>query len=100
MSTTAATTRSASHALIRPHITERATTLAQQNAYVFVIEPKATKKQVTAAIKTLYNVTPVKVATITIPSKRRTGRRGIKGVRSGYKKAVVYLKTGDTISFV
>jgi len=100
MFTTVATTRSASHALIRPHITERATTLAAQNAYVFVIEPKATKKQVVAAVQALYNVTPRKVATITIPSKRRTGRRGIKGVSSGYKKAIVYLKTGDTISFV
>ena len=88
------------HALIRPHITERATALAQKNAYVFIIEPRATKREVIAAIKTLYSITPRKVTTITIPSKRRVGRRGIHGVQSGYKKAVVYLKAGETISFL
>ncbi len=92
-------TRSITHALIRPHITERATALAQKNAYVFVVEPHATKREVMVAIKTLYNVTPRKVATITIPSKQSVGRRGIRGVKSGYKKAIVYLKTGETISF-
>ena len=91
--------RSPTHALIRPHITERATALAEQNAYVFVVEPKATKREVIAAVKALYNVVPHKVNTVSIPAKRRTGRRGIHGVHSGYKKAIVYLKAGETISF-
>jgi len=101
MTTSTHNTRSVTHALIRPHITERATALtANNNAYVFVVEPQATKRQVIAAIKSLYNVTPRKVATITIPSKRRSGRRGSSGVQSGYKKAIVYLTAGETISFV
>lgn len=87
------------HALIRPHITERATALATQNAYVFIVEPKATKREVIAAVRVIYNVLPLKVNTVSIPPKRRVGRRGIRGVKSGYKKAIVYLKTGETISF-
>lgn len=90
--------RSVTNALIRPHITERATALATENAYVFVIQSTASKRDVIAAVKALYKVTPRKVTTVTIPSKNRVGRKGIKGVQKGYKKAIVYVKKGESIT--
>jgi ribosomal protein L23 len=46
----------------------------------------------------LYGVTPTKIA-ITQIKEKIVFRRGKTGVRSGGKKAVVYLKKGETISF-
>lgn len=79
-----------------PHITEKTTTLAEQNVYVFKVSPRANKVMIKKAIKELYGFTPVGVSIVNIPPKVRS-RRGKKGVKSGYKKAMVYLKEGDQI---
>jgi len=84
------------HILIRPHITEKATVLAEKSVYVFEINPKATKPQVAAAFKEKYKITPVKISTVTIPAKN-VFVRGKKGKKSGYKKANIYLKKGTKI---
>ncbi|HBB65315.1 MAG TPA: 50S ribosomal protein L23 [Candidatus Vogelbacteria bacterium] len=86
-----------SQMLIKPHITERASILSEKGAYVFVASERATKRDIAHAVKELYNVTPVKVNVISVPSKRRIGRRGIRGVRPGFKKAIIFLKPGEKI---
>ena len=87
------------NALLRPHITEKAALLAENNAYVFRISPRANKADVAAAVRDIYGVTPEKIRIIVVPSKR-VFVRGKSGVRSGYKKAMVYLKKGDSIEIV
>ncbi|MEK7575511.1 MAG: 50S ribosomal protein L23 [Patescibacteria group bacterium] len=82
--------------LIGPHITEKATFLNEGNVYVFEIKPKSNKIMVKQAIKELYGVAPKKIRIINSPSKTRFFR-GQKGEKSGYKKAMVYLKEGDKI---
>jgi len=88
--------------LKRPRITEKATILASAKTgsiVTFEIPKEVNKNQVTQAVKHFYKVTPVKVNTVTLPSKRVI-KRGKKGVKSGVKKALVYLKKGDNIEFV
>lgn len=88
-----------SSVLLRPHITEKASMLAEKNTYVFEIHPRANKKEVSAAITSAYKVTPARVHIINLPAKK-VFSRGRKGMQSGLKKAIVYLKHGDKIEFV
>jgi large subunit ribosomal protein L23 len=60
--------------------------------------PEANKNEIKKAIKMLYGVTPVKVSVTQIQDKV-VMRRGIIGKKSGGKKAVVYLKKGEKITF-
>jgi len=87
---------SAGEILKKPHITEKATYLKEKNVYVFKISPRANKVMIKKAIKDAYGVRPKKIAIINIPSKKRFVR-GKFGTKSGFKKAMVYLKEGDKI---
>ncbi len=82
--------------LLRPRITEKANFVADRNIYTFEVSEKSTKDNIAGAIKAFYKVTPIKVNIVRNPSKT-VFVRGKKGVRSGVKKAYVYLKKGDKI---
>ncbi len=82
--------------LIRPRVTEKATLVTENSVYTFVIDPKATVYQVKKAFVDRYKFVPVKINTVTIPAKK-VFVRGKSGMKSGYKKAYVYLKKGDKI---
>ena len=82
--------------LIRSHVTEKATMLGESSVYVFEIDPKVTKPEVTRAFKEKYKMSPVKVTTVTIPAKN-VFVRGKRGKKSGYKKAYIYLKKGEKL---
>lgn len=66
---------------------------------VFDVHPGANKTEIADAVEEIYKdkkVKVVKVNTVTVgPKKRRV--RGFAGVASGYKKAVVTFRAGDTI---
>lgn len=84
----------------RPRITEKAAISADdRNAYAFEVDRRATKRDVAAAIARIYEVTPVRVNIINTKPKE-VFRRNKKGVKSGFKKAIVFLKDGDKIEFV
>lgn len=86
--------------LVRPRITEKAVLGADKSGvYVFEVMPKATKTQIAASVKAAYKVEPVKVRIAKIPAKA-VFVRGKKGVKSGGKKAYVYLKKGDKIELL
>ncbi|KKQ83249.1 MAG: 50S ribosomal protein L23 [Parcubacteria group bacterium GW2011_GWB1_38_8] len=86
--------------LLRPRITEKAAVGADKfNVYVFEVAENATKKSISASVRDAYKVTPEKVNVVTIPSKQ-VFVRGKKGVKSGGKKAYVYLKKGDKIELI
>ena len=86
--------------IVAPHITEKATLLAEkENQYVFKVAPDANKIEVKKAIEDLYGVKVEKVRIIKVPRKRR--RRGrIEGWRKGYKKAIVKIKEGQKIEIL
>jgi len=86
-----------------PHITEKATDSIEQNKYVFKVFPKANKSEIKKAIKALYGAEVEKVNIVHIaPKKRRIGKyQGWrKGLKKGYKKAVVTLKQGEEIEIL
>ncbi len=85
--------------LRRPTITEKASALAEKNVYVFEVDKRTNKIMVKQAIKEIYNVSPIKVNIVNSPSKR-VFSKGIRGVKSGKKKALVYLKKGDSIEII
>lgn len=88
--------RDLSNILKNPRITEKASMKNDGGVYVFNVIKEATKILVEKAVKEIYKVTPVKVGIVNIPSKR-VWSRGKRGVKSGYKKAYVYLKKGEKI---
>jgi ribosomal protein L23 len=85
--------------LTQARITEKASDVAQSGVYTFDISANATKRDIMQAVKSLYGVTPRKVAVVTIKSKtRRNARTGKTGIKKGGRKAYVYLKSGETIT--
>ena len=80
----------------KPIITEKATLLRENNVYTFQVDSKANKIQIRQAIEALFEVRVDSVRTVSVASKPR--RQGmIAGKRSGWKKAYVTLKSGETI---
>lgn len=86
--------------LLKPRITEKAALGADKsNVYIFEVTSDATKKSISASIHDAYGVRPEKVRVAAIPPKR-VFVRGKRGVKSGGKKAYVYLKHGDKIELI
>lgn len=85
--------------IIQPHITEESNLLAGKNIYTFKVRQPANKNIIRKAVKELFGFLPVKIRIINAKPKKRFVR-GKKGVRPGFKKALVYLKEGDKIEFV
>jgi len=83
----------------KPRITEKASFHAEQNVYTFDVEQSANKTEIKKAIFKLYKVKPVKVNILQVPDKQ-VFARGKAGVKSGGKKALVYLKKEDKIEFI
>jgi large subunit ribosomal protein L23 len=90
--------RSPVEVIYGPLVTERSYSLYQQGRYTFRVASNATKPEIARALEEQYEAQGVKVAavnTINMRGKvRRTGRRGVVGRTSDWKKAVVTLKEG------
>ena len=82
--------------LIKPRITEKATTLSKEGTYVFNISARAGKREVSEAVQIYYKVSPKKIRIVHLPSKNKTVR-GIPGSIASVKKAYVFLKKGEKI---
>jgi len=85
--------------LKEPHISEKATVLADQNKYIFKIYSQANKIETKKAIENLYGVRVKDVNIINVHRKKRI-LRGIEGFKSGYKKAIVTLEKGEKIEII
>lgn len=84
--------------IIAPVITERSAVLEQEGKYVFKVDTKANKVQIKQAIEKIFNVKVESVNTMNShPKKKRVGR--YTGMTNKYKKAIVKLAKGSTISF-
>jgi large subunit ribosomal protein L23 len=82
--------------LIAPVVSEKSYGQIAQNRYTFKVHQDAHKTQVRQAVEELFDVKVLNVAIIKVRAKPK--RRGaIKGIRPGWKKAVVQLKQGDSI---
>lgn len=83
--------------ILRPHLTEKATRLAERGSYVFAVDRRATKPSVRRAVEESYKVKvlAVQIAKRALLKKRRGGR--IIGRRPFLKKAIVTLEKGQKI---
>jgi large subunit ribosomal protein L23 len=93
--------RSASEVIQGPLVSERAYTLFQQGRYTFRVAKDATKPEIARALEDVYEAQGIKVVavnTIRMRGKvRRTGRRGVTGRTSDWKKAIVTLESGQKL---
>jgi large subunit ribosomal protein L23 len=69
------------------------------NQYLFSVASTATKPNIKRAIESTFSVKVLKVNTINVKpkSKRDRTRRNKLGFKSGMKKAIVTLQSGDSI---
>ena len=79
-----------------PIVTEKATILSEQNKTVFKVHNKANKINIKKNIEKLFKVNVVKVNIINQKTKLNM-KQGKKSYKSGYKKAIVTLKKGQSI---
>jgi large subunit ribosomal protein L23 len=83
--------------LKRPVITEKSTTLQEQNKYVFDVLPGANKPQVKEAVERAFKVTVLNVNIVPVHRERKRQGNGSYTMRKTNKKAVVTVAPGDTI---
>jgi large subunit ribosomal protein L23 len=83
-------------AIRHPIITEKATILSEQNKTVFKVHEKANKKTIKKNIEKLFKVSVVKINIINQKTKIKM-KQGKKSIKSGYKKAIITLKKGQSI---
>ena len=79
-----------------PIITEKATILSEQNKTVFKVHDKANKKNIKKNIEKLFKVNVIKINIINQKTKIKI-KQGKKSYKTGYKKAIVTLKKGQSI---
>ena len=79
-----------------PIVTEKATILSEQNKTVFKVHGNANKKTIKKNIEKLFKVNVTKVNIINQKSKLKM-KQGKKSIKTGYKKAIITLKKGQSI---
>lgn len=85
--------------ICRPVVTEKSHGIADaNNQYVFEVDMRANKIQVKEAVERIFDVDVLNVNTMVMPIKRgRRGRRVYTRVKT-WKKAVVTVAPGQSIS--
>ncbi len=84
--------------LIRPVVSEKSYSLMDNNVYVFVVDPSATKIDVRHAVEQAFNVRVDKVNTLNRKGKTKRNRKSNSlGHRPDTKRAIVTLHEGDSI---
>ena len=82
--------------ILSPIVTEKSTNLSEQNKIVFKVPVKANKKNLKTNIEKIFKVNVTKVNIINKQNRTKL-TRGKKIRVSGYKKAIVTLKKGQSI---
>ena len=79
-------------------MTEKSSQGLSISKYVFKVSLKTNKKEVSKAIKYIYNVDPIKVNIIKVTGERKNNRGRYVNIRKPWKKAVVTIKKGQKIA--
>lgn len=89
--------------LVRPILTEKMLKLQEElGKYAFVVSRSANKIEIKKEVEKRFDVTVDNVRTVNVKGKgkKMNTRRGItRGKRSDWKKAIVTLRSGDSIDF-
>ena len=82
--------------IISPFVTEKSTNLSEQNKIVFKVPNSSNKKNLKNNIEKIFKVNVTKINIINKKSRIKLAR-GKKSKVSGYKKAIITLKKGQSI---
>ena len=82
--------------IISPNITEKSTSLSEYNKIVFKVHKNASKNSIKKSIEKIFKVNVVKINTINLKGTTKMIRNK-KTFKSGYKKAIITLKKGQSI---
>ena len=82
--------------ILSPLVTEKSTNLSEQNKIVFKVPSKANKKNIKNNIEKIFKVNVTKVNIINKQNRTKL-TRGRKVKVSGFKKAIITLKEGQSI---
>jgi len=82
--------------LKQPVISEKSFSMAEDGKYVFIVNIDSTKTEVRLAVEKAFKVHVTAVHTIIVKGKRKKFGK-TTGKRSDYKKAIVTVKSGETI---
>lgn len=86
--------------LVKPVISETSMkAVSVSNRYTFAVHTMATKPQIRKAVEDLFGVHVTNVRTIVVKGgqKRSVGKRTAYTTQPNWKKAVIQLKTGESI---
>lgn len=84
--------------ILAPIITEKTANMEADGKYAFKVANKANKTEIKSAIEKKFNVKVEKINIVNShPKKKRVGK--YTGMTSKYKKAIITLAKGNTISF-
>ena len=82
--------------ILSPLLTEKSTNLSEQNKIVFKVPFKANKKNLKSNLEKIFKVNVIKINIINKKDRTKL-TRGRKVKVSGFKKAIVTLKKGQSI---
>ncbi len=84
--------------LLRPVISEKSYALMDENTYVFIVDPRASKIEIRGAVEKAFGVRVASVNTMVRKGKRKRQRRlATYGKRPDTKRAIVRLVGNDRI---
>lgn len=81
---------------LRPLVSEKSFTGSEKGVYTFKVPHAAAKPEIKRSVESAFKVNVVGIRTAQKPGTVKT-RGKIKGLKPGYKKAIVTLKKGETI---
>ncbi len=88
------------HVIKNVKISEKTTHLSEHRQYTFIVDPRASKQQIAAAVAQIFERKVAAVNVLSVKGKTRRTRFG-RGQTPDLKKAVVTLKEGEKpIEFV
>jgi len=86
--------------LLKPLLTEKTMRLAKTGQFTFKVAKFASKTAISAAAAAQFKVNVIKVTCGRTGVKlKRTGRRRLINAVAGSKKAIITLKSGQTLEF-
>lgn len=82
--------------LLAPIVSEKTSMLSALNQYAFKVRVDSNKKEIKAAVETLFNVTVESVTTSVVKGKKKV-YKGKIGRRANWKKAMIKVSEGQMI---
>jgi large subunit ribosomal protein L23 len=83
--------------LVRPIITEKSVSGAENRKYVFEVHNDANKIEIEKSVHEYYKVDPTQVNIVKVKGKEKRFKGRNKGTTKNWKKAIVTVKKGQKI---